>query len=188
MLFSRREAEPFGVRLRVALWPRRSWSRSIRYMVHRFVRLRDNPHALALGLAIGVFVTFQPILGFQMLLSGALAWMLGASVAAALIGTFVGCPLTWPLMWLASYHLGAVLLGYPQAVTVGDLWAALSGLGAVADTADAVGDAAADLARQVFYPLAMGALPLGLLAAAAMYFIVRRGLELRRRPVLPSAV
>ena len=55
MLFKRREAESFLERMRVHVWPRRSWSRSSRYVVYRLGRLSDTPHAVALGFAVGVF-------------------------------------------------------------------------------------------------------------------------------------
>jgi len=73
MLFGRRAPAPALDRLRVAMWPRRSWGRSLRYANHRLSRLGASRHAIALGLAIGVFASFQPILGFQMLLAGCLA-------------------------------------------------------------------------------------------------------------------
>ena len=182
MLLARRVRPLLAERIRVAIWPRRSWSRSFRYAVLRFERLNAPPHALALGLAIGVFAAFQPILGVQMLFAGAAAWLLGASVAAALTGTFVGMPLTWPLMWLASYHLGAVILGEDRSVTVSELWNAVMGPGAAAapGVVDGVGGGGL-LVWQLLWPLAVGAVPLGLLAGAAFYAMVIRAAALKLR-------
>lgn len=180
MLFGRRKPEPMLDRLRVAVWPRRSWRRSIRYANLRLGRLQASRHAIALGLAIGVFIAFQPILGFQMLLAVAIAWLFRASIGAALAGTFVGGPLTWPFMWLASYHLGAILTGASHAVTVRDLLLSLSGIGAIA-APEVIGAAAGRLAWHVVYPLVIGAIPLGLLAGAAIYAIVMRAAPLSRR-------
>lgn len=173
MLFGRREPEPVLNRLRVAVWPRRSWRRSLRYANLRLGRLNASRHAIALGIAVGVFAAFQPILGFQMLFAAAAAWLLRASVGAALAGTFVGSPLTWPFMWLASYQIGALLTGSPHNITFRELWRALAGIGAVA-APDMVGSAAGRLAWQVLYPLAIGAVPLGLLAGAVIYAMVVR--------------
>src|SRR5690606_27489557 len=97
MLFRRREAESFLERLRVHLWPRRSWSRSTRYVVHRVRRLSATPHAVALGFAAGVFVSATPFIGFHMVLAALTAWIIGGSIVAAILGTFVGNPLTYPL-------------------------------------------------------------------------------------------
>ena len=183
MLFRRREAEPWRVRLRVALWPRRNWSRSLAYGRLRLSRLPASPHAIGLGLAIGVFAAFQPILGFQMLFAGAVAWLLGASVGAALVGTFAGGPLTWPVMWLASYHLGAAMVGGGHQVTLDEIWTALVGLGAMASPDGAETSAATShaLVWRVLYPLAVGAVPVGLLAASPFYVMVTRAVQHSRR-------
>jgi uncharacterized protein (DUF2062 family) len=180
MLFSRREAEPWLDRVRVTLWPRRSWGRSLRYAQLRLGRLKASPHAIALGLAIGIFAAFQPILGFQMLFAGSAAWLLRASVGAALLGTFVGGPLTWPIMWLASYHLGALIVGAGHQVTLAELWSVLIGLSAIAGPED-TGAAGEALVRQVLYPLAVGAVPVGMLAGGAFYVMVSRAVRLGRR-------
>lgn len=180
MLFGRREPEPMLDRLRVAVWPRRSWRRSLSYARLRLGRLNASRHAIALGLAIGVFTAFQPILGFQMLFAGAAALLLRASIGAALAGTFVGGPLTWPFMWVASYHLGALLTGNSHAVTARELWLTLSGIGAVA-APELMGSAAGRLAWSVIYPLAIGAVPLGLMAGAAIYAIVLRAMPASQR-------
>ena len=173
MLFRRREPEAALERLRVLFWPRSSWGRSLRYARLRLGRLKESRHAIALGLAVGVFAAFQPILGFQMIFAGCVAWMLRASVGAALLGTFVGGPMTWPVMWLASYHLGAALTGEPHAVTVGEIWSALASVRAFA-APEAAGAAAGHLVRHVLYPLAIGAVPLGLMAGAAFYAMLMR--------------
>ncbi len=178
MIFGRREAASWSERVMVALWPRRSWGRSLRYALLRLQRLDASPHALALGVAIGVFASFQPILGIQMLFAGAVAWMLNASIGAALIGTFVGTPITWPIMWLGSYHLGALVIGETRSVTLAEIWSVLSAFGA---SANAHALAAGGLFWQVIYPLAVGAVPLGLLSGALFYVMVRRATEFGRR-------
>ena len=180
MLFGRREPEPMLYRLCVAVWPRRSWRRSLRYAQLRLERVNASRHAIALGIAIGVFAAFQPILGFQMLFAGLAACFLRANVGAALAGTFVGGPLTWPFIWLASYHLGALLTGSPQAITFHELWSTLSNIGAIA-APDSVSAVTAPLVWRIIYPLAIGAVLLGLLAGAAIYAMVMRTVPLYRR-------
>lgn len=182
MLFGRRHPESFLARLRIALWPRHSWRRSVRYLMLRLERLDATPHAIGLGLAVGVFTSFQPILGFQMLFAGAVAWLLRASVGAALIGTFAGGPVTWPIMWLASYQLGAALLGDRRGVGADELWRALSGVAAAAlEVGEGAGAEAGAVAWQVLVPLAVGAVPLGLVAGAGFYVMIQRAAALRAR-------
>ena len=82
------------------------------YLWRRMMRLHATPHEIALGCAAGVFAAFTPFLGFQMLLAGAIAFVLRVNVPAALLGTFAGNPLSWPAIWAASYVAGAWTLGY----------------------------------------------------------------------------
>ena len=51
MLFRRREPEGVWERFRTALWPRRSFTRSVQYLVKRVLRLTATPHAIAAGVA-----------------------------------------------------------------------------------------------------------------------------------------
>ncbi|MCF3936332.1 DUF2062 domain-containing protein [Acuticoccus sp. M5D2P5] len=111
MLFSRRDRPSVSQRMRVALWPRRSFGRSFTYYKHRVLRLQASPHAIAAGVAAGVFASFTPFIGFHFLLSFALAWVIGGSMIAAAFGTAVGNPLTFPLIWLSSFQLGELLIG-----------------------------------------------------------------------------
>ena len=88
MLFKRRAPATLKEQLRLLLWPRRSWERSFKYVTHRLMRLRETPHQLALGCAIGVFAALTPFVGLQMVLAGLVAIALRASFAAAMLGTF----------------------------------------------------------------------------------------------------
>jgi uncharacterized protein (DUF2062 family) len=115
-----------------------------------------------------------------MLFAGAAAWLLRASIGAALAGTFVGGPVTWPFMWLASYHIGATLTGGAQTVTMRELWVGLAGIGAIA-APDMIASGAGRLVWQIIYPLALGTIPLGLLAGFTIYAMVMRMMPLPGR-------
>jgi len=158
MLFRRRKAMSILERLRVSLWPRRSWSRSTRYVVHRVRRLSATPHAVALGFAAGVFAACTPFMGFHMLMASLLAWIAGGSIVAAILGTFVGNPITYPLFWIGTYELGAVMLGGGQDKIRIDL---------------SDGIFHADQLWPLIKPMSLGAIPLGLALAALSYALVR---------------
>jgi len=111
MLFKRRQSESLRERVRVHLWPRRSWSRSSRYVVYRLRRLSATPHAIALGFGAGAFAAVTPFIGTHMVMATLLAWAVGGSIVAALLGTFLGNPVTYPFIWYASYKVGRFLLG-----------------------------------------------------------------------------
>ncbi len=163
-------------RLQAALWPACGWRRSLRYARLRLGRLQASPHAVGLGLAVGVFAAFQPILGFQMLAAAGVAVLLRASLPAALIGTFVGGPLTWPFMWFASYEVGSKVLGVERSVTLAELWNVFVGPGATASPVAHGLATTTALFREILRPLAVGALPLGLMAAMLAYALAARAM------------
>lgn len=110
MLFRRRESPGQWHRVRLWLWPRVSWRRSFMYYTKRILRLSGTPHAIALGAAVGVFASFTPLVGFHLLLTFAVAWALGANMIAGGIGTAIGNPLTFPLIWASTYQVGHFIL------------------------------------------------------------------------------
>jgi uncharacterized protein len=181
MLFKRRDSESMAERLRVHLWPRRSWARSSRYIAYRLRRLKATPHAIALGFAVGAFWAVTPFFGVHVALAVAIAWFLGGSMVAAILGTFLGNPLTYPLFWYTTYEMGTLMLG-SDAERPGDLPATL---------------AEGSLAQlwPIIKPMSLGAIPIGIAVAVLCYFVVkpiveayqerrRRERELREREAL----
>ena len=163
MLFRRRKrAAPFE-KVRVALWPRRSFARSFNYIKYRVLRLEATPHAIAAGVAAGVFASCTPFVGFHFVLAFVFAWMVGGSMLAAAFGTAFGNPLTFPIVWIASFRLGELFLGADATVrsplelrpsfemitnSFGTLWPTLK-------------------------PMLIGGTIIGLTLGAAVYFAVR---------------
>ncbi len=164
MLFKRREAESFLERMRVHLWPRRSWTRSSRYVVYRLRRLSDTPHAVALGFAIGVFTAVTPFLGTHMVLAALFAWVIGGSVVAALLGTFVGNPLTYPLFWYSTYEVGSLMLGGEVSKRSIDL-------------SGGIFQKSLEQLWPILKPMTLGSIPVGLVLAALSYVLVKPMVE-----------
>ncbi len=160
MLFKRRETESFLERMRVHLWPRRSWSRSSRYVVYRLKRLSDTPHAVALGFAAGVFAAITPFIGTHLVMAMLLAWVIGGSVVAAVLGTFLGNPLTYPAIWYVTYQVGNFMLGGPTAEHPIDL-------------SEGIFQSSLEHLWPILKPMTVGSLPLGLAVAALSYVLVK---------------
>ncbi len=97
--------------LREALWPRGGWSRALSYLRLRLNRLPDRPERIARGIFVGILVSFSPLFGVHFFLAAGMAWVLRGNVVAALLGTFFGNPLTFPLIALSSINLGHWMLG-----------------------------------------------------------------------------
>lgn len=84
-----------------------------RFFLHSIFKTDDPPHRLALGVAIGVFVTFMPTIGFQMVMVVALAWLFGANKLAGLPVTWISNPATLVPIYYPAYRLGKWILGGP---------------------------------------------------------------------------
>lgn len=174
MLFKRRQPPSIAERVRVWLWPRRSWSRSLRYVLCRIVRLRANPHSLALGCAAGVFAACTPLIGGQIVLAALLAYSLRANVPAAILATFFGNPLSWPLIWATTYVAGAHMMGESAAAGVSDLHAHVDILwDAMQGQSPELVAAAAAFIWPIFKPMLAGSLPIGLAAGVLIYYMMR---------------
>lgn len=79
------------------------------------LRLQDTPHSIALGTAIGVFVSLTPTFGIQMLLVLTLALLFRPffqfNKFAALVAVYISNPLTMvPIYWM-NYRIGAIFTG-----------------------------------------------------------------------------
>ena len=167
--------------MRTYLWPRRSFSRSLQYFSKRILRLKATPHAVAAGVAAGVFASFFP-LGFHFAVAAVLCWVIaGNLVAAALGAVFFGNPLTFPLLWGASWEVGKLILherlpknGPPAHL--GEMMHTLS---------------FAKLWHPVLEPMLIGAVPLGLIFGLIFYGITRWGMtafrEQRRKRMAERA-
>ena len=161
MLFGRREPIALWERIRVSLWPRRSWLRSSTYVFRRLQRLRSTPHAIALGCAFGIFVSFTPFLGCHFVIAGLLSWMSRASIIASALGTFVGNPITFPFIWMSAYQLGTFVLSEETMSHSIDL------------STDFVIQSI-DQIWSLILPLTIGGAPLGAVAAVRSYYPIKR--------------
>ncbi|MEL7229045.1 MAG: DUF2062 domain-containing protein, partial [Pseudomonadota bacterium] len=110
MLMKRRTPPGWWETVRVWVWPRRSWMRSGQYVTKRILRLTATPYAVSAGVAAGAFTSFTPFMGFHFFLAALLAWLIRGNLIASALGTFVGNPLTFPLIWAATYKVGHFVL------------------------------------------------------------------------------
>ena len=156
MLFKSRQLPTLKQRLRLLAWPRVSWVRSARYIVKRMLRVKASPHKIAIGCAAGVFASITPLVGVQMVMAGAIALILRGSIAAAMIATLFGNPLSWPLIWGATYALGSAMIGHPGAAEAAAL---VHG---------------SDPVWAILFAMLVGSIPIGLVSAAVSYGIVAR--------------
>ena len=86
-----------------------SFSKTKKYIRISIKRMKGSPHELSLGLATGLAVSFTPFIGLHALVAILLSWILGGSMAAAIIGTLFGNPWTFPFFWYLTYEVGDFL-------------------------------------------------------------------------------
>ncbi|HSM19567.1 MAG TPA: DUF2062 domain-containing protein [Hyphomicrobiales bacterium] len=165
MLFQRRNKPALMERVRVFLWPRRGWRRSTLYIAKRVLRLNGTPHAIALGVAAGVFVSFTPFIGLHFVIAFAVAWITGGNFFGAVLGTFIGNPLTFPVIWATTFHLGNWMLGKAASVPFHF------------NATKSVLNESFEVLWPLIKPMAVAGIPMGIIFAIGFYFPTRAVVE-----------
>ena len=80
--------------------------RFISYYKLKLARLPASNYAISSGFACGAMVSFTPLLGLHFLLAVIFAFLIRGNFIAALTGTLVGNPLTFPFIWGLIYNIG----------------------------------------------------------------------------------
>jgi len=110
-VFKRRDQRPWARILTEWVYPRGGWTRAFQYVQHRLSRLPGTPESIARGIFVGALTAFTPFFGIHFVIAAVLAKMVRGNILAALIGTFVGNPLTYVPIALVSLEFGHFMLG-----------------------------------------------------------------------------
>lgn len=140
------------------------------------ISLRRKPfssHSIALGFAFGTFVSFTPFMGFHGLFAVILAKLFRVSIATAVIGTIVGNPWTFPLIWAWTNRLGHFIL-HAKAIPN--------------EPIDLTGFSFTGLFENFSHywdsfilPMIIGGIPTGLIFALISYFILKYQIDKYRQ-------
>lgn len=131
---------------------------NIREFVERVKKFEGDPHYIAMGMAIGVFVGITPTMPFHTVIAVALAIILRGSKAAAAIGVWFCNPISAPLFYLGSYKAGMFFFGHSAPF-------------------DAKYESVLELLKlgvDVTMAMVVGGIILGILPGFASYFIMRK--------------
>ena len=83
----------------------------------RLLAIDDPPERTALAFSIGVFIAFSPFLGLHTILATIIAFIFRFNKVAIYTGTFLNNPpLTLVPIIIASYAVGALLMGRPMRI------------------------------------------------------------------------
>ena len=88
----------------------RASARALRARFIALLHLDDPPWRVALALAVGVFISFTPFLGFQTLLALLVATVARLNAAVVVTGTWLNLPWFMPFVYAGALKLGAWLL------------------------------------------------------------------------------
>ena len=111
MVFKRRDSRHWVTVVAHWFYPRGGWGRAIQYIRHRLHRLPGTPESIARGIFAGAFTVFTPFYGMHFVVAIIIAKLVRGNIIAALLATFLGNPLTYLPIALASIHTGYFLLG-----------------------------------------------------------------------------
>ena len=178
MVFKRRTPRTYFQFVSESFFPKGGWRRAGWYIAYRLRRLPDPAHKISRGIAAGVFTSFTPLFGFHFVLAASIARALRGNMVAAVLATFFGNPLTFPLIAAVSMEFGSYLLGqhgYPLHLVwsafqdaAQDLWRNFIAI-FTEDTARWSG-----LSRffdRVFLPYLVGGILPGIVCGFASYFL-----------------
>jgi len=151
---------PLSPHKRVMAWilPAGGYRRAARYLAHRVGRLPGTPYRIAAGLASGAAVSMTPFIGFHFVLAMLLSLAVRGNLIASAVGTVVGNPWTFPLIWAWTYALGHWLLG-ARGFELPIVGFTISGI--------------FDSLETVFWPMLLGSLPSALATWLMVFFPLR---------------
>ena len=182
-LFKRRERRSIFRFFYEVVFSLKGISRAIEYVGIRLKRIPDTPHKISLGMSCGIFASFTPLFGLHFLIAGLLSYLLRANVLASLIGTFVGNPITFPIITVFNLKLGEWILGSSE-YSSGDGGKIFEGfldfiflIYKSFFTEGSIGENSVprmnEFLNGVFIPYSLGGLILGIFSAIISYFLLR---------------
>lgn len=86
----------------------------VQKIIQSFKDLHGNPHYLALGMAIGVFVGMTPTFPLHTAIAVPISHLFRGSKRAAMLGVWISNPVTLPFCYYAAYKLGMFLMDKPS--------------------------------------------------------------------------
>jgi len=134
-----------------------------------------SPHSIALGLALGIFIGFLPIMGIQMavVLLFALPFK-NANKPAAVAGVWVSNPLTVIPIYAFIYWVG--MFFYPGKAILGSYGEFKSRFSEILSLDSALEQTKAfiGLGADIFLPMCIGGAFVGIIAGILTYFITKK--------------
>ena len=137
--------------------------KNLRYNIRQYglkiKQLQGDPHYVALGMAMGVFVSVTPTIPFHTVIAVALAFVFRCSKPAAAFGVWFANPVTIPFFYWASYKAGLLFWGNSSDLDIQKYESVFEIL---------------KLGQDVLLAMILGGILIGIPPAIVFYFITRK--------------
>jgi uncharacterized protein len=91
---------------------KRKRNKLIRFLEYKILHIEDTPHKISLGVALGLFIAWSPLLGLHFLQIIVLSILLRANKLAAFASTLVSNVFTYGLIYYPSYLVGNIICDF----------------------------------------------------------------------------
>jgi uncharacterized protein (DUF2062 family) len=91
---------------------KRKKNKLFRYFEYKILHIDDTPHKISLGVAIGLFMAYSPLLGLHLLQIIILSILLRANKFAALVSTWVSNVFTYAIIYYPAYLIGKIICNF----------------------------------------------------------------------------
>lgn len=144
----------------------------IKKILKKLLEIRASDYQIAAGVACGAAISFTPFVGFHLVLAILTALLLRANAVAAVAGTIVGNPWTFPFIWVSVLYTGEEIIGKAHSAVhpsfeelFKNMFSALKNLDFMAFEADI---------WPILHPMIIGSIPFYLLSWIITYIIVKK--------------
>lgn len=106
----KKKRQDFWHHMQEYIWPSIGGSAFLRLLEIKVKRAKGSAHAVAFGLAAGACVSLTPFVGLHGAIALLLCYFFRGSYVMGVLGTLVGNPWTFPIIWISTYRLGNWML------------------------------------------------------------------------------
>lgn len=151
----------------------------LRWVEFKILHIEESPHKIALGLAIGLFVAWTPLIGLHIFVAIGLSFLLRANKFASFISVWVSNVFTFFIIYYPSYLFGRFILNFfdpERALTGRQVLHALNSLFSPANILNGLYTKEYwkqfwGLTKSIGPELWLGSIIIGSAVAAAAYFV-----------------
>jgi len=88
---------------------------SMQKTYERFLKIRGNPHEIALGFALGLFVGMAPCMGVQTIIAVFFASLFKWNKISAAVGVWISNPVSAPFLYGFTFYVGSLITGITES-------------------------------------------------------------------------